>query len=68
MKQMESISIRNVQIEDSFWSKWQSLIRETVIPYQWDALNDNIPGAARSHTIENFRIAAGEAEGEFYGM
>lgn len=31
-------------------------------------MNDRIEGAAKSHCIENFRIAAGEAEGEFGGM
>ncbi|WP_307337656.1 glycoside hydrolase family 127 protein [Caldalkalibacillus uzonensis] len=65
---MKPISLKDVQINDSFWSKRQRVVRETVIPYQWDALNDNIPGAEKSHTIENFRIAAGETEGQFYGM
>ncbi|MDQ0338628.1 DUF1680 family protein [Caldalkalibacillus uzonensis] len=68
MKHMKPISLKDVQINDSFWSKRQRVVRETVIPYQWDALNDNIPGAEKSHTIENFRIAAGETEGQFYGM
>lgn len=39
-----------------------------MIPYQWKALNDEIPGAPKSHSIENFKIAAGLAEGEFHGM
>ncbi|WP_199621845.1 glycoside hydrolase family 127 protein [Paenibacillus alkalitolerans] len=67
-KRMEPVSLRQVKIEDSFWSPRQRNIIDTVVPYQWDALNDSIPGAEPSHTIENFRIAAGEAEGEYYGM
>lgn len=62
------LSIKNVRIKDSFWSKYVRLIRERVIPYQWDALNDRIPDAAPSHCIKNFRIAAGLEEGEFQGM
>ena len=29
-------------------------------PYQWKALNDELPNTEPSHAIENFRIAAGE--------
>lgn len=68
MKIMEAVSLKDVALQDSFWTKWQQLVRETVIPYQWDALNDAIPGIESSHTIRNFRLAAGEAEGHYHGM
>ena len=58
----------NISINDNFWSTYTKLIRDEVIPYQWDALNDNIADAEPSAAIRNFRIAAGEEEGEFYGM
>ena len=45
----------------------QKLVQDVVIPYQEKVLHDEIPGIEKSHAIENFRIAAGEAEGEFYG-
>ena len=35
---------------------------------QWDALNDRIPGAEPSHAVRNFRIAAGDEEGEYDGL
>lgn len=35
---------------------------------QWDALNDRIPGAEPSHAVKNFRIAAGDEEGEYDGL
>lgn len=41
---------------------------DVVIPYQKQILEDAIPDAEKSHAIENFRIAAGEQKGEFYGM
>ncbi|WP_139904795.1 glycoside hydrolase family 127 protein [Clostridium thermarum] len=62
------VSLKNVNIDDRFWSGYQKLVREVVIPYQWEALNDNIPDAAPSHAIKNFRIAAKEEDGEFGGM
>ncbi|WP_339180068.1 beta-L-arabinofuranosidase domain-containing protein [Oceanobacillus sp. FSL W7-1293] len=57
-----------VQMKDKFWSKYMDVVRNEVIPYQWDALNDRIPNAEPSHAIKNLRIAAGEEQGEFYGM
>lgn len=57
-----------VNIQDHFWNDYSELVRQTVIPYQWEALNDRIEGAEPSYAIQNFRIAAGLAEGEFGGM
>lgn len=55
------------RICDDFWSRYQDLVCDTVIPYQRQVLADKIPDAAKSHAIENFRIAAGLSEGAFYG-
>lgn len=62
------IPLSKLRIQDTFWSEYVRLVREVVVPYQWDALNDRIEGAAPSHAIENFKIAAGLAQGNFYGM
>ncbi|HBF35696.1 MAG TPA: hypothetical protein DDW50_00060 [Firmicutes bacterium] len=62
------ISLQDITITDRFWIGRMELMAREVIPYQWDALNDNIPGAEPSHAMENFRIAAGESTGEFHGM
>jgi hypothetical protein len=43
------------------------MVASEMLPYQWKALNDEIPGAEPSHAVENFRIAAGESKGEFKG-
>ncbi|QGH34297.1 glycoside hydrolase family 127 protein [Gracilibacillus salitolerans] len=64
----ETIPLKHVKITDDFWKRKIDLAKDVIIPYQWDALNDNIPGAAPSHAIENFRIAAGLSDGEFKGM
>ena len=63
-----SVPLKNVRIEDLFWSKYAQLVRDVVIPYQWDALNDRIDGAEPSYAIRNFRIAAGKEEGDFGGF
>jgi DUF1680 family protein len=68
LKKMEAVALKQVTIQDSFWSAREQNVIETVVPYQWDALNDAIPGAEPSHTIENFRIAAGDSTKEYYGM
>jgi DUF1680 family protein len=51
--------VADVRIADDFWGEYQRLIRESVIPYQWEALNDRIPDADRSGCIHNFMVAAG---------
>ncbi|WP_299847979.1 glycoside hydrolase family 127 protein [uncultured Metabacillus sp.] len=65
---IEQKSKQNIKITDAFWKKRLEVIRNHVIPYQWEALNDRLHDTPPSHAIENFRIAAGEAEGEFIGM
>ncbi len=71
---MEKVSIR-----DAFWGNYRELVRKEMIPYQWNVLNDQADiiiekertdggsPAEKSHAIENFRIAAGQSQGEHYG-
>lgn len=67
MKKANLILTKHIRIRDPFWDKYRKLVREEILNYQWEAMNDRIAGAAKSHCIENFRIAAGEKQGEFYG-
>ena len=62
-----SLDLKEVSICDPFWSKHVDLVRNTIIPYQWEAMNDRIPDAESSHCLETFKIAAGRAKGDFYG-
>ena len=64
---LNSIPIKNITINDSFWANHIGLVRKEIIPYQWEAMNDRLPDIEPSHCIENLRIAAGQSEGEFYG-
>jgi hypothetical protein len=56
-----------VEITDSFFSHYVSLIADVVVPYQWEILNDRVDGTERSHCLDNFKIASGQREGAFYG-
>ena len=60
--------LNRITVTDPFLGEYQRLIRDVVIPYQWEALNDNIPDAEPSHALANYRIAAGQEDGQFYGM
>ena len=42
------LGLQAIQITDEFWGREQELVRKEVIPYQWEALNDRVPGAAPS--------------------
>ncbi|MCL2128090.1 MAG: glycoside hydrolase family 127 protein, partial [Treponema sp.] len=57
-----------IRIDDQYWNRYTRLIPEKVIPYQWEILNDRVPGVPPSHCLKNFRIAAGEEKGERLGM
>ena len=52
------LPLQSVRVTDPFWSREMNLIRDAVIPYQWDALNDRIPGAEKSWWAHNMRAAA----------
>ena len=67
-KTADEVTVKQVHIKDDFWSEIQNCIINVVIPFQEHVLNDEVEGVAKSHAIENFRIAAGLSTGEFYGM
>jgi DUF1680 family protein len=68
MDKTSEIDLHHIKLTDPFWLDYQRLVRDVVLPYQWNALNDNVADAEPSHAIANFRIAAGRQSGEFYGM
>ena len=51
------LGLQNITVTDDFWTREQELVRREVIPYQWEALNDRIPGAAPSFAIHNMQAA-----------
>lgn len=65
---MRFMHIRDVRITDVFWRDVMQTIRQKMIPYQWESINDRVEGAVKSYSIRNFRIAAGEISGEHGGV
>lgn len=51
------IDLKKIQITDLFWKRELELVRDTVIPYQWEALNDRVPDAEPSYCMRNYRLA-----------
>ena len=58
------LRLKDIRITDPFWQTEQELVRTQVLPYQWEALNDRVPGAAKSYAIHNFRAAKALRERE----
>ena len=67
MQKNNTIELQNIAIDSGFFGKIMEQMRRVVLPYQWAILCDEIADAPQSHCLENFRIAAGEKEGRFYG-
>lgn len=58
---------------EGFIGRYQKLIKDTVIPYQYMVLCDNAPDTEKSHVVQNFINAGKAVQGEnvgdgFYGM
>lgn len=66
-EKLHSIPLKKIRINDRFWNKYIDLVKDVIIPYQWSILNDFIEDAEPSHCIHNFKVAAGEENGEFKG-
>lgn len=67
MEKLKLADLKDVKIKDPFWDRHTQLVKSEILDYQWRAMNDQIEDAPPSHCIENFRIAAGESDGEFFG-
>jgi DUF1680 family protein len=58
---MNFVPVNCVRLDDPLWSKQFEHIKDVVLPYMWEILNDRVEDAGKSHCIENFRIAAGQS-------
>jgi DUF1680 family protein len=64
---MEFVPVAAVKLDDPMWSRQFSLVRDVVLPYMWEILNDRVDNAEKSHCIENFKVAAGTSDDDYYG-
>lgn len=73
MKIQRQIPQKAYHADNSFLGRYQQLIKQEVIPYQYQVLCDKAEGAEKSHVITNFINAGKALRGEdvgdgFYGM
>ena len=61
-------AVKRAAFEGGFFGPIIRGVRETMLPFQWEALNDRVPGGARSACIHNFEVAAGLKEGSHDGF
>ena len=69
---MKNINISSYHA-DGFIGRYQQLVKDTVIPYQYNVLCDKADNTEKSHVVANFVNAAKALRGEdvgdgFYGM
>ncbi|MCM1243481.1 MAG: glycoside hydrolase family 127 protein, partial [Roseburia sp.] len=72
MKQQHQSSITAYR-SDGFIGRYQRLIKDVVLPYQYSVLCDEAPDTEKSHVVQNFINAGKAVRGEdtgdgFYGM
>ncbi|MDF2987700.1 MAG: glycosyhydrolase [Eubacterium sp.] len=67
LNRLKSIPLKDIKIDDIYWSRYINTIFSRGIKHQWEILNDRIEGVEKSHCISNFMIAAGLKTGEFGG-
>ena len=60
MKVQKQTSVKNFTTTEGFVGRYQHLIKDVVIPYQYKVLCDEMEGVEKSHVIQNF-INAGKA-------
>ena len=68
MSYPSALPLSRVRFDHGFLAGRAQLVRDTVIPHQWEALNDRLPGAERSGCVHNLQVAAGEKAGKFHGL
>jgi DUF1680 family protein len=64
----QPVPVSNFRLDDTFFTPRVETVREFMLPYQWEALNDRLPDTEPSYAMNNFRIAAGLISGERRGL
>lgn len=59
--------LNGIKITDPLFGHYVDMVSSKLIPYQWEILNDRIPGIEKSYCVANFKIAAGELAEERRG-
>ncbi len=65
---LQNIQLGSIRIHDAFWDRYINLVEDVILPFEWELINDRVPGAEKSYCMHNFRVACGLEEGEHQGM
>lgn len=41
-EKLTDVPLHQIQIKDAFWDKYIRLVKDVILPYQWNTLNDNV--------------------------
>lgn len=56
---LNTVQLSRMDITDPFWKQYTDLVEDVIIPYQWDIMNDNVPGVESSHALRILRLRPG---------
>ena len=65
---MNEHSVKDIAVTSDFWKRYQTLAMDKVLPYEWEALSDLVPGADAGNAIHNLKLAAGRIKGGYRGF
>ncbi len=68
MNTTTALPAASVRFHDGWLARRVRVVRDVMLPYQWEALNDRVPDAEPSGCIQNARTAAGLEERPFVGL
>lgn len=57
-----------IEVQGGLWQHYQTLVTEKMLPYQWAALNDQLPETPASHVMANFKKAAAGIREDYQGI
>ena len=55
-KKLKTVPLNKIKISDHFWNRYTHLVKDVLIPYQWDILNDRLPDVRRVIVLKTLRL------------
>ena len=56
---LNTVQLSRMDITDPFWKQYTDLVEDVIIPYQWDIMNDNLPGVNPAIALRILRLRPG---------
>lgn len=55
-KKLKTVPLNKIKISDQFWNRYIHLVKDVLIPYQWDILNDRLPDVRQVIVLKTLRL------------